>query len=145
SIYGWRGAKIDNILNFKDQFSNVKIIRLEKNYRSSEAILKAANELIDHNRNRLGKKLVGTKGEGEAVNLIESFDENLEAGKIAKNIKELLSKGVQAKDIAILYRINALSRSLEDGLNKEQIAYKMVGGVKFYERAEIKDIISYLR
>ena len=145
SIYGWRGAKIDNILNFKDQFSNVKIIRLEHNYRSSEAILKAANELIDHNRNRLGKKLVGTKGEGEAINLIESFDENLEAGKIAKNIKELLSKGVQAKDIAILYRINALSRSLEDGLNKEQIAYKMVGGVKFYERVEIKDIISYLR
>jgi len=145
SIYGWRGAKIDNILNFKDQFKDVKIIRLEKNYRSSEAILKAANELIDHNRNRLGKKLVGTKGEGEAVNLIESFDESVEAGKIAKNIKELLSKGVQAKDIAILYRINALSRSLEDGLNKEQIAYKMVGGVKFYERAEIKDIISYLR
>ncbi|WP_141091200.1 UvrD-helicase domain-containing protein, partial [Campylobacter concisus] len=103
SIYGWRGAKIDNILNFKDQFKDVKIIRLEKNYRSSEAILKAANELIDHNRNRLGKKLVGTKGEGEAVNLIESFDESVEAGKIAKNIKELLSKGVQAKDIAILY------------------------------------------
>ncbi|WP_103649450.1 ATP-dependent helicase [Campylobacter concisus] len=145
SIYGWRGAKIDNILNFKDQFKDVKIIRLEKNYRSSEAILKAANELIDHNRNRLGKKLVGTKGEGEAVNLIENFDESVEASKIAKCIKELLSKGVQAKDIAILYRINALSRSLEDGLNKEQIAYKMVGGVKFYERAEIKDIISYLR
>ncbi|MGP1360286.1 ATP-dependent helicase [Campylobacter sp.] len=145
SIYGWRGAKIDNILNFKDQFKDVKVIRLEKNYRSSEAILKAANELIDHNRNRLGKKLVGTKDEGEAINLIESLDENTEAGKIAKNIKELLSKGVQAKDIAILYRINALSRSLEDGLNKEQIAYKMVGGVKFYERAEIKDIISYLR
>ncbi|MBR8463768.1 UvrD-helicase domain-containing protein [Campylobacter sp. faydin G-24] len=145
SIYGWRGAKIDNILNFKDQFKDTKIIRLEQNYRSTEAILKAANELIDHNRNRLGKKLVSIKGSGDSVMLIESFDESIEAGKIAKSIKELLNKGVLAPDIAILYRVNALSRSLEDGLNKEHIPYKMVGGVKFYERTEIKDIISYLR
>ncbi|EAU00431.1 UvrD-helicase domain-containing protein [Campylobacter curvus] len=145
SIYGWRGAKIENILNFKDQFKNTKIIRLEQNYRSTTPILKAANELIDHNRNRLGKKLLSVKGEGEGVNLLESLDESVEAGKIAKSIKELLEKGAQAKDIAILYRINALSRSLEDGLTKERIPYKMVGGVKFYERAEVKDVISYLR
>ncbi|WP_169754173.1 UvrD-helicase domain-containing protein [Campylobacter curvus] len=145
SIYGWRGAKIENILNFKDQFKDTKIIRLEQNYRSTTPILKAANELIDHNRNRLGKKLLSVKGEGEGVNLLESLDESVEAGKIAKSIKELLKKGAQAKDIAILYRINALSRSLEDGLTKERIPYKMVGGVKFYERAEVKDVISYLR
>ena len=145
SIYGWRGAKIENILNFKDQFRDVKVIRLEQNYRSTDAILKAANELIDHNRNRLGKNLISTKDKGEAINLIESIDENIESSKIAKRIKELLNSGVAANEIAILYRINALSRSLEEGLSKEKIPYKMIGGVKFYERAEIKDIISYLR
>lgn len=145
SIYGWRGAKVENILNFKDQFKDVKIIRLEQNYRSTTPILKAANELIDHNRNRLGKNLISVSGDGEEIKLMESFDENIESNKIAKQIKELLLSGVAAKDIAILYRINALSRSLEDGLNKEKIPYKMVGGIKFYERAEIKDIISYLR
>ncbi|MDL0087923.1 UvrD-helicase domain-containing protein [Campylobacter gastrosuis] len=145
SIYGWRGAKIDNILNFKDQFSNVKMIRLEENYRSTTPILRAANELIDHNRNRLGKSLKSTIGSGDEIEIMESIDESAEAAKIAKKIKTLLSQGVKAPDIAILYRINALSRSLEEWLNKEQIPYKMVGGVKFYERAEIKDIISYLR
>ncbi|QKG29605.1 ATP-dependent helicase [Campylobacter sp. RM16187] len=145
SIYGWRGAKIENILNFKNQFKDTKIIRLEHNYRSTNSILKAANELIDHNRNRLGKKLIGTKDGGEDIVFMESVDETMESGKIAKSIKELLAKGVDASQIAILYRINALSRSLEEGLNKEKIPYKMVGGVKFYERAEVKDVISYLR
>lgn len=145
SIYGWRGARIENILNFKDQFKDTKIIRLEQNYRSTSSILKAANELIDHNRNRLGKKLVSTKEDGEDIVFMESVDETMEASKIAKEIKTLLNKGAQASQIAILYRINALSRSLEEGLNKEKIPYKMVGGVKFYERAEVKDIISYLR
>ncbi|MCR4941738.1 MAG: UvrD-helicase domain-containing protein [Campylobacter sp.] len=145
SIYGWRGARIENILNFKDQFKNTKIIRLEENYRSTKQILQVANELIDHNRGRLGKKLISINGDGEEVTLIESNDESTEAAKISKEIKQLLSKGVNAADIAILYRINALSRSLEDGFVKEKIPYKMVGGLKFYERAEIKDIISYLR
>ncbi|AQW85880.1 UvrD/REP family helicase [Campylobacter pinnipediorum subsp. caledonicus] len=145
SIYGWRGAKIDNILNFKNQFNNTKIIKLEHNYRSTSQILKVANELINHNRNRLGKILISTKEDGENVNLFESIDEVAEATKIAKSIKELIQSGVNAPDIAILYRVNALSRSLEEGLNKENIPYKMVGGVKFYERAEIKDIISYIR
>ena len=145
SIYGWRGAKIENILNFKDRFKDVKVIRLEQNYRSTSQILRAANELIDHNRNRLGKELKSTKEGGEEVALIESDDETMESLKVAKRIKKLLGSGVAASEIAILYRINALSRSLEDGLNKETIPYKMVGGVKFYERAEVKDVISYLR
>ncbi|MGP1484733.1 MAG: ATP-dependent helicase [Campylobacter sp.] len=145
SIYGWRGAKVENILNFKDQFQDVKIIKLEQNYRSTSQILKIANELIDHNRNRLGKKLVSTKEDGENIVLLESNDETMESLKIAKRIKELLNTGTHASQIAILYRINALSRSLEEGLTKEKISYKMVGGVKFYERAEVKDIISYLR
>ena len=145
SIYGWRGAKIENILNFKDQFKDAKVIRLEQNYRSTSQILRAANELIDHNRNRLGKELKSTKEGGEDVALMESDDETMESLKVAKRIKKLLDSGAQASDIAILYRINALSRSLEEGLTKEKIPYKMVGGVKFYERAEVKDVISYLR
>ncbi|CZE47531.1 ATP-dependent helicase [Campylobacter geochelonis] len=145
SIYGWRGAKIENILNFKDQFNSVKLIKLENNYRSSEHILNAANNLIDYNRNRLGKKLVSTKEKGEEIELFESDDENYEANKIANEITKLISSGVNPKEIAVLYRINALSRALEDGLAKARIPYKMVGGMKFYERAEIKDIISYLR
>ena len=145
SIYGWRGARIENILNFKDQFKDVKVIRLEQNYRSTSQILRAANELIDHNRNRLGKELKSTKEGGEDVALMESDDETMESLKVAKRIKKLLDSGAQASDIAILYRINALSRSLEEGLTKEKIPYKMVGGVKFYERAEVKDVISYLR
>jgi DNA helicase-2/ATP-dependent DNA helicase PcrA len=145
SIYGWRGANIKNILDFKECFSDTKVVKLEKNYRSTARILKAANELIEHNRGRLGKVLSSTKDEGKAIEIIESSDENHEASTVAKRIKELIEKGVSPKDIAVLYRINALSRSLEEGLNRAGITYNMVGGVKFYERAEIKDLISYLR
>lgn len=145
SIYGWRGTKIDNILNFKDKFESVKIVKLEKNYRSSPAILNAANELIEHNRTRLGKKLISTKPDNGAVTLIECDDEKIESSKIASCIKKLLNSGTNANNIAVLYRINALSRSLEEGLNRENIPYKMVGGIKFYERMEIKDISAYLR
>lgn len=145
SIYGWRGAKVENILNFKDQFQNVKVVKIEENYRSTTQILAAANELIDHNRNRLGKNLKSIKGDGDEIELIESGDETYEANKIAGKIVELVSSGVALQEIAILYRVNALSRSIEEGLNKAKIPYKMVGGVKFYERAEIKDAIAYLR
>lgn len=145
SIYGWRGARIENILNFKDQFNDVKLIKLETNYRSTPSILKAANELIDHNRSRLGKNLVSQLPDENPIEILEHNDENVEAKNIAAKINKLLASGVSASQIAILYRVNALSRSLEDGLNKARIPYKMVGGVKFYERAEIKDIISYLR
>ncbi len=145
SIYGWRGANIKNILEFHNHFDDVKVIKLEKNYRSTNQILKAANDLIDHNRERLGKKLVSVLGDGKEIEYIESSDENYESRLISKKIKKLIQSGVNPADIAVLYRINALSRSLEEGLNKEGISYNMVGGVKFYERAEIKDLISYLR
>ncbi len=145
SIYGWRGANIKNILEFTKEFKDAKVIKLELNYRSTSKILKAANELIEHNRNRLGKKLIGTKDEGKDILYIHSDNENIEAHTISIKIKELIDRGVDPKNIAILYRINALSRSMEEGLNKVGIPYKMVGGVKFYDRVEIKDIISYLR
>ena len=145
SIYGWRGANIKNILEFHKQFENTTIIKLETNYRSTNHILTAANELIEHNRNRHGKKLTGVKGDGKEVQVISSDNENIEAHTIAKKITALIDAGESPKDIAILYRINALSRSIEEGLNRAGISYKMVGGLKFYERAEIKDIISYLR
>jgi len=145
SIYGWRGANIKNILEFHESFENVKVVKLEKNYRSTNQILKAANDLIEHNRGRLGKVLESTKGDGKSIEVLDSHDENIEALSIARKIKKLILSGVNPRDIAVLYRINALSRSLEEGLNKEQIPYNMVGGVKFYERAEVKDVISYLR
>lgn len=145
SIYGWRGARIENILNFKDQFSNVKFIKLEQNYRSTDEILNAANELISHNKNRLGKSLTSMNGGGEKIEILRSSEESIEAAKIAEAIKKLLSSGVAPSEIAVLYRVNALSRALEEGLNRAKIPYKMVGGVKFYERAEIKDTIAYLR
>ncbi|MBN2963917.1 UvrD-helicase domain-containing protein [Sulfurospirillum sp. T05] len=145
SIYGWRGANIRNILEFAENFTDTKVVKLEKNYRSTNQILAAANELIDHNRGRMGKVLESTKGDGKAIVFLESSDETQEARTIATKIRELIDGGVNPKEIAVLYRINALSRSLEEGLNREGVSYKMVGGVKFYERAEIKDLISYLR
>ena len=145
SIYGWRGAKIENILNFKDQFSSVKVVRLEENYRSSSNILNAANELIDHNRNRLGKKLISTKKDNKDIEILQNSDEESEAKIISARIAKLIKDGEHPTQIAILYRINALSRALEEGLIANGVPYKIVGGIKFYERAEIKDIISYLR
>jgi len=118
---------------------------LEINYRSTTPILKAANELIEHNSQRIGKKLSSFKGKGKAVKLFHSLDESLEARTIAKEIKELLQKGVSSDKIAVLYRINALSRSLEEGFTKEGLSFKLLGGMRFYDRAEIKDIISYFR
>jgi DNA helicase-2/ATP-dependent DNA helicase PcrA len=145
SIYGWRGAHVRNILEFDQDFKDATVVKLENNYRSKTPILNVANALIEHNRSRLGKKLLPTRGEGEAVKMLASNDENEEAGKIAVQIRKLISEGVRPNEIAVLYRINALSRSLEEGLNRAGIAYKLVGGLRFYDRAEIKDVISYLR
>jgi DNA helicase-2/ATP-dependent DNA helicase PcrA len=145
SIYGWRGAHIRNIMEFDEDFSGAHIIKLEENYRSRTPILKTANALIEHNRSRLGKKLIATRGAGEDVATINSNDENEEARKIALKIQKLLDSGVNANEIAILYRVNVLSRSIEDGLNRAGIGYKLVGGLRFYDRAEIKDLISYIR
>lgn len=145
SIYGWRGANIRNILEFASIFANTKTVKLETNYRSKKEILDAANLLIEHNSSRLGKKLISHKGEGGSIKIIHSIDEGNEAKSIAVEIKSLIEKGINAKDIAVLYRINALSRSLEEGFTKERLSYKLIGGIRFYERSEIKDIISYLR
>ena len=145
SIYGWRGANIRNILEFADNFKVCKTVKLETNYRSTEPILKAANTLIEHNSTRLGKKLTSHKGAGEDVKLLHSLDESMEAKAIAKEVQKLLDSGTDPDEIAVLYRINALSRSLEEGFTKEGVGFKLIGGMRFYERAEIKDIISYLR
>ncbi|OZA59911.1 MAG: ATP-dependent DNA helicase, partial [Sulfurovum sp. 39-42-12] len=145
SIYGWRGANIRNILEFADNFSACKTVKLETNYRSTQPILQAANTLIEHNSTRLGKKLTSHKGEGQEVKLLHSLDESMEARAIARAIKNLLESGANPDEIAVLYRINALSRSLEEGFGKEGLSFKLIGGMRFYERAEIKDLISYLR
>jgi len=145
SIYGWRGAHIRNIMEFDDDFSGASVFKLEENYRSRAPILKTANALIEHNRSRLGKKLIATRGSGDDVVTLNSNDENEEARKIALKVQKLLDLGVSASEIAILYRVNVLSRSIEDGLNRAGIGYKLVGGVRFYDRAEIKDLISYIR
>ena len=145
SIYGWRGAHIRNIMEFDQDFKDTAVFKLEENYRSREPILKVANTLIEHNRSRLGKKLIPTRGSGEDVTVLNSSDESEEARKIALKITKLLDSGVKAEDIAVLYRVNVLSRSIEDGLNRAGIAYKLVGGLRFYDRAEIKDLISYIR
>ncbi|CAM4129391.1 ATP-dependent helicase [Campylobacter armoricus] len=145
SIYGWRGAKIENILNFKEQFHNVKLVKLEQNYRSTSAILQAANELIEHNRKRLGKTLICTKDKGEEITILQNDDEKIESFKVAREVSKLLNSGINPGEIAILYRVNALSRALEEAFSKEKIPFKLLSGIRFYERAEIKDIISYLR
>ncbi|EFU69787.1 UvrD/REP family ATP-dependent DNA helicase [Aliarcobacter butzleri JV22] len=145
SIYGWRGATIKNILNFSDHFENSLVIKLEDNYRSTDTILNHANQLIEHNRDRLGKKLIGTRTKGDSIKIYESNDENDETRKIVEDIKKLIDSGENPKNIAILFRVNALSRSLEEGFNKAGLHYKLVGGMKFYERSEIKDLIAYFR
>ena len=145
SIYGWRGATIKNILTFSETFENTLTIKLESNYRSTDKILFHANALIEHNRDRLGKKLLGTRAKGNSLKVYESQDENEETRKIVDDIKKLVDSGEELKDIAVLFRVNALSRALEEGLNKATINYQLVGGVKFYERAEIKDLIAYFR
>jgi DNA helicase-2/ATP-dependent DNA helicase PcrA len=145
SIYVWRGATIKNILNFTEHFDDTKVVKLEENYRSTDTILNHANQLIEHNRDRLGKKLVGTRAKGDSIKVYESHDENEETRKIVDDIRQLLDEGKSAKDMAILLRVNALSRSLEEGFNKANLNYKLVGGMKFYERAEIKDLIAYFR
>ncbi len=145
SIYGWRGATIKNILNFAEHFENTKVVKLENNYRSTDTILNHANQLIEHNRDRLGKKLLGTRTKGDSVKVYESHDENEETRKIIDDINKLILSGESPKDMAVLFRVNALSRSLEEGFNRAGISYKLVGGMKFYERAEIKDLIAYFR
>ena len=145
SIYGWRGANVKNILCFDEHFDATAVIKLEENYRSTQKILTAANELIAHNRSRHEKKLTATRGEGKEVEYLECQDETDEAQRIARRIRKLIDSGESAGEIAVLFRINALSRSIEEGLNREGVPYQVLDSVRFYERLEIKDAISYLR
>lgn len=120
SIYSWRGANIQNILQFSKQFQGAKVIKLEKNYRSTQAILKAANQLIANNKERLGKELKTTLEKGKPVEILHSSDEQAEVRRVATILKGLLSRGISPKQIAVLFRVNALSRSLEEGFNRER-------------------------
>ena len=145
SIYGWRGARVKNIQDFTRDFPENQMIRLEQNYRSTGVILAASNALITHNDGRLGKKLWSSGGQGDLISLYGAFNDLDEARFIVNQIKQGLKKEVLANEIAILYRSNAQSRVLEEALISAQIPYRIYGGLRFFERAEIKDALAYLR
>src|SRR5699024_9856268 len=145
SIYSWRGADISNILDFEKDFKDAKVILLEQNYRSTQKILDVANEVIKNNTTKTPKNLWTAKEEGEYI-LYEQLEyAEKEAYYVANNIERLLDKGYKASDIAILYRTNAQSRTFEEAFMRERIPYKIVGGLKFYDRKEVKDIVAYLK
>ena len=145
SIYSWRGAKIENMQRFLNEFPNCETIRLEQNYRSTQNILNAANAVIAHNDNRLGKDLWSNSQSGELITLYNAFNEHDEAYYITSQIQELVKADFHFDDCAILYRSNAQSRVLEESLLKAGVPYRIYGGQKFFERAEIKDALAYLR
>jgi len=145
SIYGWRGAKIENIHRFSEDFAPVTLIRLEQNYRSTSNILTAANLLIANNSSRMGKALWTTGSKGEKIVLYSAFNELEEARFVVERIASEINGGFFANDIAILYRSNAQSRVFEEALLRASIAYRIYGGVRFFERAEVKDVLAYLR
>ena len=146
SIYGWRGADIRNILEFERDYDNVKIVKLEQNYRSTQVILDAANHVIANNTERKRKKLWSDKKEGQLIK-IQLAENEIEEGDFISNTINYMRRyeDREYKDFAVLYRANAQARSVEDALNRAQIPYNIYGGIKFYERKEIKDIIAYLR
>ena len=144
SVYSFRGADINNILNFQQDFEETHVVRLEQNYRSTQTILSAANAVVAHNRGRMSKELWTEIGQGDPVQVREMEDEHAEARWVAGEIERLVDEGVSRSEIAVFYRTNAQSRVLEDRLKREGTPYQIVGGVKFYERAEIKDAIAYL-
>jgi DNA helicase-2/ATP-dependent DNA helicase PcrA len=145
SIYAFRGADIRNIMEFERDFGGAKQIALEQNYRSTNAILRAANAVISENRERKPKNLWSELGEGDPIRVIEVEDEHAEARFVAAEIAGLVDEGFAGSEIAIFYRTNAQSRVLEDVLVRQDIPYQVIGGPKFYERAEIKDAIAYLQ
>lgn len=145
SIYSWRGADIQNIIDFQADYPQAKILKLEQNYRSTKNILEAANQVILNNMNRPGKNLWTEEEHGDKIYCYEAFTELDEAKFIADEIAELQNKGMNAGDTAILYRTNAQSRAIEEALIRAGIAYTMVGGTRFYDRREIKDLLAYLR
>ena len=144
SIYGWRGADMQNILDFEKDYPEAKVVLLEENYRSTKTILQAANEVIRNNRNRRPKNLWTQNEDGEEIVYYRANDEQDEALFVARTINQLSREGYSHKDFAVLYRTNAQSRTVEEALLKSNIPYTMVGGTKFYSRKEIRDVISYL-
>jgi DNA helicase-2/ATP-dependent DNA helicase PcrA len=145
SIYGWRGANIGNILDFEQDFPNCQVIRLEQNYRSTKTILKAASTLIANNRRRKGKTLFSDGSSGEPITLMITESDRQEAEQIANVIETQVRRGLPRREIAVLYRTNAQSRVLEESLKNRFIPYQIVGGIRFYQRKEIKDLLAYLK
>ena len=145
SIYAFRGADIRNVMEFERDFPGAKSIALEQNYRSTNSILEAANGVIANNRERKPKNLWSELGEGEPVRVVEVEDEHAEARYVAAEIARLVEEGYNGSEIAVFYRTNAQSRALEDVLVRQGVAYQVIGGPRFYERAEIKDLVAYLQ
>src|SRR5499427_1306664 len=145
SIYAFRGADIRNVLEFERDFPGARTVALEQNYRSTNTILRAANGVISHNRERKEKNLWSELGEGDPVRAFEVEDEHAEARFVAAEIAMLVEQGYNGSEIAVFYRTNAQSRVLEDVLVRQGIAYQVIGGPRFYERAEIKDLVAYLQ
>lgn len=144
SIYGWRGADMQNILDFEKDYPEAKVVLLEENYRSTKTILQAANDVIERNKNRRPKKLWTQNADGEQIIYHKAGNEQEEAVFVAQTIADLVRDGKNYKDMAVLYRTNAQSRTIEEALLKSNIPYTMVGGTKFYSRKEIRDVISYM-
>ncbi|MBA3788399.1 MAG: UvrD-helicase domain-containing protein, partial [Actinobacteria bacterium] len=145
SIYAFRGADIRNILEFERDFPETRTIALEQNYRSTNAILESANAVIAHNSERKEKRLWSELGDGDPVRVVEVEDENAEARYVASQIAALVEEGYSGSEVAIFYRMNAQSRQIEQTLRLSQIDYQVIGGPRFYERAEVKDAIAYLQ
>ena len=145
SIYGWRGAQLKNILNFENDFNGAKIIRLEQNYRSSGNILNAASSLISENKERIGKKLWTSDPSGETVDVVNLENDEMEAVFVADQIKKLVEKGINLSKVAILTRASFQFKDIEDRFIRENLKYKVVGGLRFYERSEIKDALAFFR
>ncbi len=145
AIYGWRGAAVENMLNIKDEYGSIKLIKLEQNYRSTPQILKAANELISNNESRIEKKLWTDAKNGDDI-IYNSFSNTYnETDYVARTVENMIDYGQELNEVAVLYRSNFQSRKIEEALMKKQIPYKIFGGIRFYERMEIKDMIAYLR
>ncbi|MGH8214826.1 MAG: UvrD-helicase domain-containing protein, partial [Rhodanobacteraceae bacterium] len=145
SIYGWRGAKVENMHAFLRDFPDAKTLRLEQNYRSTATILEAANAVIAQNPSRLGKQLWTDTGKGDAIALYAAYNEQDEARFVVERIREHVGGGGDASDIAVLYRSNAQSRNFEEQLHQHDVPYRVYGGQRYFERAEIKDALAYLR
>lgn len=146
SIYSFRGANIDNILNYQRQFQGTRLFKLEQNYRSTQTIVEAANSLIKHNRNQIPKDVFSENAKGEKIQYKPAYSDKEEAAIVAKDVKRIKREdGCQYNDFAILYRTNAQSRSFEEEFRKQGIPYRIYGGLSFYQRKEIKDIIAYFR